>query len=740
MFVLHESYEYRTMNGPRLLLLGLGGLALAFWFLLNAPPEPRQGSAHEELQAIASLRHRAGTTITARERDVVTRFQGPGIAIQVVDAAGTPRAGVPVAIKTTHVFDALRRRKAMEAAGHTSLLATEIFPETPWWHVHETRSGIQIDPPYALREKRKRDEEEPEKEEKNRKHPVPVLIHGPGQAIPALQPQKASRSQYLPPELEEARDRGAVLFQGVTDEHGMCAVRGIQQDNHGPLIAGFDFPTLKDSFLPLADPDATGLRTVSLVLPTCHVFEIDLVDDLPRRQRTGWLYRVSQVLEQGTELDLLCLTDWQETKTSARVFVERGAAAELHVCLQQAFAGIHRVRLTAREGAPATRVIVRSNEIYACAHGRAVDREGLPLADEKLDFFLDTGFKVTRPGEEPFRVAKSASRIRTTEEGVFELILGPDQEPLNHRHLSVVAKHQPSKDAFGGAVKRKASVDLSASHPAGRIRDLGDVMFDGGLILVAGIVTDERGTPIPSAHLRCVEQAASRQRTKPRTFQSNPDGTFEIRGLSAWPTLQLSARAAGYLPVKLDVPRGSATVRLVLHRAASLHLAFDASVSRELCKRGDLEVNLTRIGAESITKGPIAVRKRHSTIEGIPAGSWMVSISLLGEELLRIDRVDLEPTGEGGPSAARRVSLAEKILTLRYALRDSYGNAHQGLPVEILGTTRAGLQRRTSAYVTDRNGRGVHHVPRSWVRLQLQGEAHVPMAIAIREGLQSLVL
>ena len=208
-------------------------------------------------------------------------------------------------------------------------------------------------------------------------------------------------------------------------------------------------------------------------------------------------------------------------------------------------------------------------EAAPALRARLLDAEGRPLAGKIVQLSLED----LREGE---RTELDRARLATDAEGRVRYEVG--EEHAGMRWLGFRTLPGAGPEELHGEVEL-------AGGPLLGDEDLGDVVLSAAPRIVAGIVVDETGTPIPGAQVHVRPLGASGKEHAPLRCTTDGQGRFDLRGAVAHERLRIWAFHPGHVMTPpADHQRGAADVRIVLHSGGSLvaRVTWDEGLDPEL--------------------------------------------------------------------------------------------------------------------------------------------------------------
>ena len=330
--------------------------------------------------------------------------------------------------------------------------------------------------------------------------------------------------------------------------------------------------------------------------------------------------------------------------------------------------------------------------------------------------------------------------MRTDARGRLLFLLPPAREPLHHRYLEFRAhRYLPGTPDYRRVV-RPAICDLSADFLPGTTFDFGPLTFDGGPVLVQGIVVDQAGTPIPDVAVSCTPQAVHGSAAgKRQDVATAGDGTFEFRGLTPHASLHLVAKHKEFIGKVITVPTSSRQVRLVLQRAGSLGIRCVPGSFEHLWKRGRLALILEREVGQFKKQIRHKLKTPESVVPNLDPGAWDVTLTLHGFRLARFPKIQISPGEVARPVFLQGLSLASltHVLTIRVVDENSAPRRGVGL---VLSATHAGSRYKTPRYSTNAKGEETYVVPVAFAEITVLPSGGKPVRIPNTGGTQVLTV
>jgi uncharacterized GH25 family protein len=337
---------------------------------------------------------------------------------------------------------------------------------------------------------------------------------------------------------------------------------------------------------------------------------------------------------------------------ASRVFVEKGASAQVDVALS---AGLTAV-------------------------GRLVGGTGQPLRGR---------ITVEEVDGEPLPTAGDRPQAEAGPDGRFRL----EHLPRGSHVLAVVAR---------GYLAKRVNVELD---PRDRQTDLGEVALEAGLG-IRGRVKDKAGRPVPAARIEAVQDrsagipAASLEPERSEE-STDADGSFAVT-VSSPGTYRITARASGYGAAVKRVEAGSESATLVLEPAG----AITGLVVDEQDRPVDgFEVNARPMRRDSTSSArvPPAVRQ--------PDGRFLLGDVGEGQYALEIWAPDRVPADVPNVVVATGVTTdigRIRLLsggTIRGSVVDSGGRGVAGARLRADGARTSAVYHPPPDVVTDTSGR-----------------------------------
>jgi|GEM_PF-2634814 len=188
---------------------------------------------------------------------------------------------------------------------------------------------------------------------------------------------------------------------------------------------------------------------------------------------------------------------------------------------------------------------------HPVARLRAMDGRGKPLGNESIACEIQI--------RSYFLQNTSKTQLRTDAEGYFLVDVDNDWSEGTQRTLIVTR-------GKGKEPRPSGSVDLSRSLQTG-INELGDVVLEEPVVLVAGRVQTEAGEPIAGAELALRSRRDEGERWDEHwsfSHKAASDGSFEVREEVAGVAFQLAAERPGFAGGWVSFVRGDGNVVVVL--------------------------------------------------------------------------------------------------------------------------------------------------------------------------------
>ncbi|MHC4852953.1 MAG: hypothetical protein ACYTF5_13145 [Planctomycetota bacterium] len=203
---------------------------------------------------------------------------------------------------------------------------------------------------------------------------------------------------------------------------------------------------------------------------------------------------------------------------------------------------------------------------YPVVTGRFVHRDGKPWSEAEA---------VAWPSIFPYRPRHlPAEKIHVADDGGFRMAL---REPCPAGGRRIYRIYTKPTDEHG---RIECRLDLSRNFPAGET-DLGDVVLDRGVLLVAGQVVDDAGNPLPKAQVHVTQLVVGKRQDLWPSYDCSggwkltPKGEFALYSIPGQPLplgrLRLRVYCRGLLSNNnVGFRMGTKGLRVVLQRGGGV--------------------------------------------------------------------------------------------------------------------------------------------------------------------------
>jgi hypothetical protein len=497
-----------------------------------------------------------------------------------------------------------------------------------------------------------------------------------------------------------------VATQATTDAADGTASVLTVRDGAGSGKSGA--PTLAVA-LPFADPSlAVEVRSapgelVRFVLPSSGRVRCELVDEHDAPAAGGYVVHLRRAGGDGFgHCDDACVP----AAGGTALFPYVGLGLELEAVAWPGAGGITSSRRFEgpRTAGEETVVRITVGDRRPAIVGRLVDGKGAPIAGMRLfGAIVEPGQDVDVPGT-------TDGESTTGPDGRFRFVLVRPPGDAAPAKLQIGRSVKTGKDA--SAVRRFAIADVPAGPPAADA-DVGDVVFQGTELLVAGVVVDSAGRPLEGAVVRAISDDAGGDRGASDDVDASitrADGRFRLVGAPAGPRLEIGVNLTGHcVDGPLEFATGATDVRVVMSEAGAIagSVLFPEGVPRwRACVTVDGPTSENG-GFETWFGGPVTARVGNDgrfELGQLRPGKACVKIRFgwsEGDTVLAVDDVAVVAGEVTRDPRLARVDLANALHGLRVTVADANGARIGGADVHFRPSGSATFWERVESSETD---------------------------------------
>ncbi len=527
------------------------------------------------------------------------------------------------------------------------------------------------------------------------------------------------------------------LLRTLTDAHGSAWIElsGLLRPAARPADGSGDSLWLRAEILAEPRPEIVvdpGVEHVVLRLPPAGSVRLEVVDALGRAAPAAVRFGVWARAE-GAARDVEPFPRWIAAPAGVALLERVGIGLQLHVAAapENDEARTERIVASGPQFAGEERTIpVPLGAEWPTVLVRALDEHGNVLRHE----FLGAEVRWSRPGANPAWSSggNQPRRVRTDDEGRLRIPLRGSVAGGFTRRLVLTQ----GDAGVAGTVLHSAERDLSWPAAAGDEIDLGDVELrplergSDAVVWVSGIVTDQAGSPVPSATVlvSAIDAEGTRLRGAAARVTAEADGRFVVTGPPVEHRLSASAVAPGFLRSAEEVvAAGESDLPIRMQAAACWagRLLLDADIPPESLV---VEVVLSdrrlrtipaseRVSVDGLEQGRVDIEVRTR------AGDWLV------------ERWELRPTFPAGtPSElVDDLDLRGRLTRLNLRLMEPDGTALD----RVFARVRPEPWPEGGAWI--RAGRLDLVVPSDARTITVRPRGYPPVAAGLLDGIQELI-